>query len=247
MKKTRKLRYLIKFIDQQYINSFLEKGQLHYESLYYFSELERKTGDKRIGDAFEGNACFNPSKLPSLFVMKDKKGKVTKVIPFKNKNLMVSKGLSNVQKQKIGICSFFYVATDDLEYFTDNDGNNYYKFNNKITLELSNFIKRDNRIPIMIYNIPEFVKRCKKRHSALKPVYYYDEFDLNNWDSITTNNPLFYAQLKRRMYNEQHEVRLLKILHKLNEGENIEIGNMETIARILDRNLLCNDKYIFKC
>ncbi|WP_124031730.1 hypothetical protein [Limosilactobacillus vaginalis] len=99
----------------------------------------------------------------------------------------------------------------------------------------------------MIHNIPEFAKRCEKQHSPLKPVYYYDESDFNNWDSITTNSPIFYSQLKRKVYSGQHEVRLLKILKELNEGENIEIGNIKTIARVLDRDGLCNDKYIFKC
>ena len=247
MEKTKELFYLIKFIDQRYINSFLEKGQIHYEPLYYFSELERKTGDRRIGDAFEGNACFNPINLPIFFLMKNKKGKVIKAVPFKNNNLRMVKGLPEKLKQRIGICSFFYVAAEDLEYFTGKDGNRYYKFNDRIISELVNFIKKDDRIPVMIHNIPEFAKRCEKQHSPLKPVYYYDESDFNNWDSITTNSPIFYSQLKRKVYSGQHEVRLLKILKELNEGENIEIGNIKTIARVLDRDGLCNDKYIFKC
>ncbi|KGO32421.1 hypothetical protein ACKP2L_07145 [Oenococcus alcoholitolerans] len=46
---------LLKFVDNQYLDSFINEGKLHFASLSDFRELENCTGDTFIGDRAEGS------------------------------------------------------------------------------------------------------------------------------------------------------------------------------------------------
>jgi len=235
--------FLLKFVDKQYVDDFINKGQLHFSQLGYFIDQENENGDDVIGDRSEGMRIANPDPEAS-----------TITITWKDKKY-------ELHGAKDGVLKIKYEYTDDtvrqwgvvsicnIDLFKDGEVVSVDRINKIWEVKLKQALLDDlyrlsgegTRVPV-IFNAQTLLECMdEKLKTVSHPMfmrnvkYYSDESEANISLDEYNEHPENIAFLKRQQYKYQREVRVLytgAVPYK--RGKNIEIGSIIAGAIKLD-------------
>lgn len=218
---------LVKFIDQQYINDFVDKGQIHFLTLNEINDLE-KNGNDTQGDLYEGKTVneFNPQKV-NIYI-KDIKN--NKVYPIQYKSAEVSVTYSALQKRVIA--SFALLRTNDF-YQTDSG----YQIKESVVRGLESISGGRPCVLLPTFAFLEIVKTYTKQHGLgihYRPITYKERspseaISYNKSDEEEIINDLAFT--KRKKYVNQKEFRIL-INDEFEESANIKFGSLKKLPVI---------------
>ena len=229
MNKLKPLYYL-KYVDNQYVKSFKD-GNLFFNSLNYFENLENNNNDKKIGDQYEGTKLYR-SNHPVLKINNI-------VIPVKDivGPVDLTQGLSNKEKSSIGIACFMAITRNDL---IRSINPKEFVLKEEFISDVKKMGSSDRTLFLVSAKVINYVKRKDELKDGL--VKYYDPHDGDSFKLIDNKDEaVFY---KRMSYKYQHEYRLVKDLNKHanitkfpNAAKNlvpIDIKNLNTLKILLN-------------
>ncbi|PES80066.1 hypothetical protein CN509_09700 [Bacillus cereus] len=195
---------LIKFFEPQYVQMFLD-GNLYFKNTGYFIDLEKKHGDKGIGDKYEGSHFrhFDPTK-----------GEISIGLPGGQMHkINVTRGYFTQTYETVRqfqLTCFAGIFDEEMEHVDENT--------DKIKSEIIEHLKKEfpDRVPILILNENEFFKKLDNAfiekgigayHGLVK---YFDEhaetpFKREEYEKNMTQ-AFFY---KRKFFNAQKEYRII--------------------------------------
>ncbi|QER67561.1 hypothetical protein [Paucilactobacillus nenjiangensis] len=225
----------IKFVEKQHVQGTL-KGEIHFEPLQNFRNLENNEGDEIIGDKFEGSRVYNIKKTDKISVgIYDEDNQINEWIPLHEVSGSINKGLNNLDIKSIGIASMFYLTCDknfEMYNLDESKGTCDLKLNEETLNDLQKF-NDDKRTPILIYDVFKFRKLLKKSGLSYGPIEYYDENDAKGF--FNDNDPYLSGAFKKRnKYSNQKEFRIANKLLNPNKSEEVRIGSLKNIANSFD-------------
>ncbi|WP_461243401.1 hypothetical protein [Secundilactobacillus muriivasis] len=228
--------FLLKFVEKQFLDSFVNRGQLHFSQIGYFKDIEEKEGDNVIGDKSEGSRVLNlnPEQSTVILTIGDNKYKLHGmkdgirginyeytedavrqwgVVSLCNIDLFRDAQLISYDSEKeIGIFRLKQAVLDDLYRLSD-DG---------------------KRVPVILdskglLNAMDRKFSDGKRNIEMKNIKYYSEDTSENISfEDYQKDPKQIVFFKRNAYRYQREVRIAlfeKVPYKT--GTNIEIGSIK--------------------
>lgn len=220
--------FLIRFFEKQYAENFLDNGEIHFNPLQYFIDLENNQGDTIIGDALEGKVEGNISPESGwafMFRVVGDKKPVT-VIPTTTASIHIN--IPDELKQTMCISCFSWIDTDDI---VEDEKTKSFKLTRSAIKRLRNF-NTDKRIPIIIdANI--LFKRLESENVGWKDVEYYDSNDIDDVMELAAqeNNIDKIIFRKRIKYSDQKEFRIIIKSQDTDSNNNIYIGNLRGVDR----------------
>lgn len=220
--------FLLKYVEREFVEGFIERGEIHFSSLDYFINRENETGDSVIGDKFEGARIVNLDVNDTVVKLDEH------IFNGKSNGIeSISFSYTDDQIRQWGICSM-----SNIDIFKDCDKVSYdeysdetkFKLKKSVGEELYRMSNNGKRIPVIIkssglINAMNNSFKDGKNHIEMKGVKYYDE---NVRENISLedykNNPINAIFLKRHIYKYQREVRVALIESVPTEGLEIEVG-----------------------
>jgi hypothetical protein len=213
--------YLIKFIEEKYVDNFLNKGEIHFEPLQFFKNLEDNDGDHVIGDSYEGATVFNFSRDNGIDIFLREYGDTNPPIRIEDANGRITERITKELRQKIGASCFGWLYDEDFFLFDEKESS--YKLSSD-TLSRLNSFNYSNRVPVII-RADIFLQKLGINAVEYGNVRYYDENNMENafgYDSLVFN--------KRMKYSSQQEFRLARDISLLDEYKNLYLGDMNNFA-----------------
>lgn len=223
--------FLIRFFERQYVESFLDNGEIHFNPLQYFIDLENNHGDTVIGDSLEGKVEGNISPESGWTFMFRAIGdkKPATVIP--NTNALLHINIPDELKQTICISCFSWIDTDDI---VEDEKTESFKLTKSAIKRLRDF-NEDKRVPIIVdANI--LFERLENEKVGRKDVKYYDSNDVDDIMELATqkNNIDKIIFRKRIKYSDQKEYRIIIKLQDTDEKNNIYVGNLRGACNVVN-------------
>lgn len=235
MIETKNIGILVKFVEQKYVQKFMNEGEIHFSSLQYFIDLEKNNGNHVIGDKNEGEYSYTYGPGTRVTIMPlGKDGKPNgEEFTFSPSSSEFREGLYEKDKETIGVSSFIYLSLlNDYQLIKRDSENkvNYYLLKPETLKWLKEF-NEGNRQMIAIYDYFKFLKMANSKRISHKLVEYYD----NNLSDIKKHRNYYdYVFLKRKSYKDQREFRLAVRLKKSLTSENIQIGSINSFAKVFN-------------
>lgn len=239
--KTFDLTHLfIKFIDKEYLDPFMKRGELHFESFDHFKKID----DGESGDINEGTIShYSINNEVSIRFLDSQNGETYK---FNSPKMKINYQYKELQS--FGLTSFYHTFPDkgidfnkfDRETSINLDGHNdnikYTGVLNKENIDsFKSFIKSDinkDKVPVVIV-AQKFMSRIlsKKIKIYYGPVNYYDEYDAEFFQEITNSKNIMTLFSKTNDYSHQKEFRIVYPQNVSKDyGKNIYLGNIEDFA-----------------
>ncbi|CAM4017957.1 hypothetical protein BAQ46_04335 [Bacillus paranthracis] len=220
---------LIKFFEPQYLQMFLD-GNLYFKNTGYFIDLEKKYGDKGIGDKYEGSHFrhFDPTKgeihigLPG--------GQMHKINVTKGYFTQTYEAVRQFQ-----LTCFTGIFGEEIEHIDDNT--------QKIKNEVIEYLKEEfpNRIPILITNEDEFFNRLhnalkeKNIHASHGSVKYFDEHAETPFEREEYEKNMIQAFFyKRNFFKAQKEYRIITSHPVEGDSLTVNLGDISDIVLNLE-------------
>ncbi|HFF3191714.1 TPA: hypothetical protein ACGCJB_005004 [Bacillus cereus] len=195
---------LIKFFEPEYAQMFLD-GNLYFKNTGYFIDLEKKHGNKGIGDKHEGSHFrhFDPTK-----------GVISIGLPGGQMHkLNVTKGFFTKKYEEVRqfqLTCFTGIFEEEMEHIDENT--------DKIKSEVIEHFKKEfpGRIPVLITNEHEFFDRLhnalqeKNVHACRGRVKYFDEHTESPFKEEDYEKDITQAFFhKRNFFKSQKEYRII--------------------------------------
>lgn len=217
----------IKFIDKQYIDSFLNEGCLHFETFNKFQELD----GNQSGDPNEGRIAFDAK--DAFVIGKSSVNEEYKLLPLKTTQFK----LYNPNVQGFGLTSMFHVSQYDGLFLTDIQSQNcdyVAKINPNVLADFKPFLEsaeNQNKEPVIIF-AQQFIQRVLnyKEDIATDDVHYYDRNYPTTLINAQEDLALKTLFMKTMEYSHQKEYRLVLPRNINPDGENITLGRLSDIA-----------------
>lgn len=213
--------YLIKFIEEKYVDNFFNKGEIHFEPLQYFKNLEDNDGDDIIGDSYEGATVYNFSRDNGIDIYWRKLGDTNSPEHIENASGKITEHLIEEWRQEICVSCFGWLYDEDFFLFDEKESS--YKLSSDALSRLNSF-NYSNRVPVII-RADIFLQKLGINAVKYGNVRYYDENNMENafdYDSLVFN--------KRMKYSSQQEFRLARNISLLDEYKNLYLGDMKDCA-----------------
>ena len=174
--KTGHVRFLIKFVDPQYVEgeNGIQNGVLHFESLWYFSQLAKSKETDGIRDPNEGSYKFLLQPQTSKFYLKNSQTDNIELISLK-KPIPMKYFYSEEEQKKIGICSFFAIKQEDL--VKADDTITPYALKPNVVKDLER-LGWENRIPIMIPIMKDSTEKLENSKRCLCGLIKYYPYNV---------------------------------------------------------------------
>jgi len=230
--------FLLKFIDKQFVDAFVNKGQLHFSQLGYFIDLEKETGDGAIGDKFEGSRLINPDPDSTTIIL-SMDNKEFKFHGKKDGVLGISSSHIDDDVRKWGIISFCNInlmKDGEMVFYDEENSTGKIKLKQSVVNDLYKLSDEGRRVPVLIdaRGLLNVMKTAfnKKRRAQISNVNYYSETSYENISLKAYNaDPRKVAFLKREKYRYQRETRIALFEPVSYEnGSNIKIGSLRNVA-----------------
>lgn len=231
---------LIKFVEPQYVDNFINNGELHFSPLGYFIDLENEYGDDVIGDKSEGSRIinFDPKQSKTTMTIDDKE-----YILDPNDVNSINVEFTDDAVREWGVLSLCNInAKEDfeIEKYDKKTEKAVLKIKDNVINDLIRLSDENKRIPVIInasglLSVMDSKFTQKGRNIRLQNVEYYPESIQQN---ITVDefksDPGKIVFLKREKYNYQRESRIALFEDIGQNGENISIGSLKKCAFKLD-------------
>ncbi|QEA43247.1 hypothetical protein FGL83_00355 [Leuconostoc lactis] len=246
--------FFIKFIDAEFADNFLKKGELHFEPFVNF----RKNNDGESGDPNEGAVALEVKKTKMTLSLQSNPN------PYLIRDYLYAHGVmqyANETLEHFGLTSMFYInQLDGLEVEEINSVNypyeNVEKFekianiNKKDLDQFSSFLASETnteKVPFLIFP-QKFIERIKQRNIKLlrDRVTYYDIHDVGFFESMRGGDIIKTLFVKTNNYSHQKEYRFVLPEKISKKGKNITLGNLEDIAIRLSFEDLYNLRAYYK-
>lgn len=222
--------FLIRFFDRQYVENFLNNGEIHFNPLQYFIDLENNHGDTTIGDALEGRVEGNISPKNDMVLAIRKSGdkKTPTLIPNIKASFHID--VPSELKKTIGISCFSWLDKDD---FVEDEESKYLKLTQPAIKRLRDFNK-EQRIPIII-DANKLFDRVGDKKARADDVSYYDPNDIDSIMKLAgeKDNIAKVVFWKRIKYSNQKECRFILKLKDTDEKNNIYVGNLRGVCNVV--------------
>lgn len=232
----------LKFIDEEYVDSFINEGEIHFSPFTYFQSVE----DNESGDPNEGSVVYHLSEAELYYqFLNDSTDKKIHKTPVKDAVLNYgSKDLQN-----FGLTSFFHICPDDgidlIKYDKSKDKTGVTELEDAKYLgrisdiylnEMMPFQQtkhNETKVPVLI-----FAQKFLHRISTIQhkdqlyggKVQYYDSKFKDAFDSAQKKDIINILFMKTKNYSHQHEYRIVLPKSIDSKGSNIYLGNLEGIA-----------------
>lgn len=215
---------VLKFFEEQYVDKFINEGELHFSQLGYFIGLEDDEG--AIADAFEGARIryLSPTSPGVSVTINGKKLDFVK-------DETIRTTCTSAEVQNIGILSM-----TNLDLKEDFDQKNYdgqhdqYTLKRTVVNELNRLSDNKTRIPVII-DAQSFLKKLnsivKEYNIRGKSISYFSENVSENISLKELNqDPTEIVFLKQDKYAYQREVRIAYLDSVPKQGKSIYIGDL---------------------
>ncbi|MDT7013313.1 hypothetical protein [Levilactobacillus namurensis] len=188
MTEAKRNTFYLKFIEPQFLDSFLEKGTIHLSRLGYFIDLENETGDDIIGDRLEGAWMMNMD--PEVTKLTIIRANGEKIVLQGAKDGIVGKIRTEVTNEMVrdwGILSMCHLDLSEDGYFSSVNEKKHIgkmRLRKEVVNELYQLSDNGNRIPVL-FDVNKFIellmRELQGKHAAcLNDVTYYSENDDEN-------------------------------------------------------------------
>lgn len=228
----------IKFIDEDYVSAFMEKGELHFENFAHFNKLT----DGESGDPNEGSVALTLKQATATLKLLNYPGNpVYKNVPIHDAAMQYG----NEKLKAYGLTSMFYVNQLDgfqVEQVNEENYPNAFaegftavgQFNKDVWNQFASFLKVENnktKVPVLIFP-NNFMKHLKKANIPVKvkPVQYYSIDEVSFFEKIRKEAITETLFAKTNDYSHQKEYRIVLTREIPDEGENVYLGSMEDCA-----------------
>ncbi|MCO6018259.1 hypothetical protein CKN86_02275 [Carnobacterium divergens] len=219
---------LIKFIDEEYIEDYLNKGKIFFPLNKHFVDMENESNvNKHIADSLEGvrYEAFDPKEVILMIGLEGCKDEDMQVFKYKRAALKEK----NEALLAIPIACFVLISESD--YIENPDGT--FNISENVIKELEGI---SNDRPFVISFADSFLEKVNyhaiKNGIPLKhgPINYYDEkTDENLTRSEFELNPVSALMHKQQKYSDQREYRI--IYNEVSENpKGIEIGDINEFS-----------------
>ncbi|MGX7376695.1 hypothetical protein ACWOFO_05810 [Carnobacterium maltaromaticum] len=223
---------LIKFMNEEYIENFLEKGEIYFALNEYFINLDKEqNSSEHIADVFEGvhSRGLNPENTVLMLGIPGKGPE--KRVRFNFKNAVFRETYKELQS--IPISCFTLINVNSLDQSEDGS----YHINEEVLNKLEGIC---NNRPCVVIAAEEFIEKmynyAEENNLPLKlgPVKYYNEkIDENLAKEEFDLDPVSALLFKRMKYSDQKEYRI--IYKKMSKQDKIiEIGSLKEFSFKLD-------------
>lgn len=222
---------LAKFGKEEYMKS-LQRGELYCKRLYYYSELEKNTGDRKIGDKNEGKHIMNQC---NLLLYDNETGNYLK----KYSGVKVEVEINKIKNMPV-FC-MVGIKASDLELLEDNKDTKKYKMNIE---ELFKDFKDDEEweSALIINNHLEFFERinklcAKKGIVAKRKSINYTDMSINLIDRDLDVEKDIYniAFWKDNFYKNQFEYRIIFENIEIEDYIKLNIGDISDISQLIKK------------
>jgi hypothetical protein len=217
---------LLKFFEEQYVDNFITRGELHFSQLGYFIDLEN--GDDAIADSFEGARIMNidPTRSGVSVVVNGMK------LSFQKGDIIQTKETPDWVRSK-GVLSMVNLDVfNDFDGRACPDGTIEYTIKPTVIDELNKLSANKTRVPVII-NADGLLARLEENfkpwHAWFKPVSYYSESateNISNEELIKHPEQIMF--LKREKYRYQREARISYFEDVPENGKSIWIGDLSS-------------------
>lgn len=224
--------FLIKFLKPEYVENFINKGEIHFESLKYFIDLEENDGDSVIGDALEGMVESHVSPKNGYVFAFRKVGDNNPPTIVSDIDAILRVKVPEHIKKTIGVACFSWLDTSDL--IIDKKSGDSILTDTAIR-RLKSF-NTDHRIPVVITNPVALMKKIQSKKGANDDVVYYDENDVDGAMTLANEKSNISKIIfrKRMKYIDQKEHRFIVKLEDTDKNRNIYVGDISNICVKLD-------------
>lgn len=222
------MRVLFKFIDPDFLSDFLD-GNLYFKNTGYFIDLEKKNGDKVIGDRYEGSHFrhFDLEK-ESLFIEVD-----GKLIP-----LNINRGFATRQYEAVRDFQMTcFVELKEIDFYTED--NKIFRIKKDVIEELKKDFK--GRQVVALHNEKAFFHQLDKNAKNMNlgfyhgPVKYFDpngETPLTEEEFEQDMTKAFFH--KRSTYQNQREYRIITQQPIKKDSITVHIDNLKDYVYTFD-------------
>lgn len=223
--------FLFKFGELENLKK-LQEGHIYCKNLKWYSDQEKNTGNKAMGDKLEGKHKMTQCKLK--FISNE-----TNEVAFEFNNVSVL--LSSDNLEKMPVFCMTGITTKDLE-FKEKDENTlvaYVKFSDMISKVYDEAYWNS---VLVIENSTQFIERltkaCEDKRILMtrKPVSYTN-MDINYTDRMSSiaESSTNIAFWKDNLYSYQHEYRFAFKSEVVDDSFSIDIGDISDISRIYNK------------
>lgn len=223
--------FLFKFGELENLKK-LQKGQIYCKNLKWYSDQEKKTGDKAMGDKLEGKHKMTQCSIKLI-------SRETNEVAFEFDSASVLLSFGNLEKMPVFCMTG--ITTRDLE-FKEIDENTLIsdvKFSDMISKVYDEAYWNS---ALVIENSTQFIERLTKAcedkgiEMTRKPVRYTD-MDINYTDRMNSidENVTNIAFWKDKSYSYQHEYRFAFESEVVDDSFIIDIGDISDISKIYNR------------
>lgn len=226
-----KVIILAKFGKEEHMKN-LQKGEIYCKRLYYYSELEEKTGDRSIGDKNEGKHIMNQC---DIWLYNNEEGYYYKIY----NNVKVELELNKIKNMPV-FC-MVGLKTIDLELIEEKNDSKKYNLNSEKLFK--EFINNDQwESALVITNQSEFFERinnvCIKKDIKVKrKSVNYTDMGINLIDrDLDIENDIFnIAFWKDNFFKNQFEYRIIFPGIEIEDYIKIDIGDISDISKLIKK------------
>jgi len=227
--------FLVKFINADFINDFIEDGCIHFMTINEVRELE-KNGNHDQGDWSEGTYPVHliPGKTALFYKIAGSNDK-PKLFPFSKAIIRTSN--KDVGKMPIASFAFLSVKKDLYEVTDDTIQEKVYKIKENV---LNKFQKIADGRPCVVLPMYEFLVQVeqfltKNNIPAFIDSIRYKDYTSDDKKIDTTNfTTIDFAKkfgfIKPTRYSGQKELRILLLKDETDLDTNLKIGSFKSIA-----------------
>lgn len=233
VKESENAYFIVKFIELEFINDFIEKGTIHFSKISDI-QLWEKNGNNYQGDKYEGTYTVedSPEDVAYFFRLEDSTEPPVS-LPFEK----ARKIIKNPAVNDMQIASFARLdLMHDFDYVAKTDtGSPIYSIKYKTLKALTEI--SDGR-PCVITSFDSFKKQWFKYFSIqniesyMELIRYVDrtnrDDEINAYKLDDIKFAKQFAFEKRTRYKKQRELRILLPYDKTNEFGNISIGELNS-------------------
>lgn len=219
---------LIKFLDEEYIEDYLNKGKIFFPLNKHFVDMKDEPNvNEHIADSLEGvrYEAFNPEEVILMIGLEGCKEEDMHMLKFK------SAALKEKNKALLAIPIACFVLISESDYIDSPDGT--FKISGEVIKALEGI---SNKRPFVISFADSFLEKvnshAKKNGIPLRngAIKYYDEKTGENLTrSEFERDPVSALMHKQQKYSDQKEYRI--IYNEVSENPKvIEIGNINEFS-----------------
>lgn len=223
-----RLNFILKFIEEKYLENYLKRGEIFFNPARYFTDIEDKEGNQGKLDKNEGVMIENVDlERTKYFIQKAES----------EQKPILLKGLTNVEKKfkaknvsNIPIACFTLLTPDDFEQKKVG----FYTVKREIVEGIKEISNKRKVVMTPFHYFKEKIDDLELREELglyYSPIAYYEKstHECKEFIQLDLDNRMVLFT-KQKRYETQKEFRISLMEKNIEEGFSINIGSIEELS-----------------